>query len=88
MQGTVYLYLFRNVMGYTQQKTNIRILRPGDPMFQIVGNMSIANRAGFEISDGCPNEYVGMLRRAINNGWIKPVAFIRDDELVWDKLKG
>jgi len=75
-------------MGFTLEKSNIRILRRGDPMFHIVGNVTLTPRAGFEISDGCPKEYAGVIARCIQSGWLKPVAYMRDDELFWDKIKG
>lgn len=75
-------------MGYVAERSNIRTLREDDPMFHIVGNITLTPRAGFEISKGCPTEYFSIIRRAINNGWIKPVAYMRDDELMWDKIKG
>ena len=67
---------------------NIRTLREGDPMFHIMGNITMTPRAGFEISEGCPTEFQVIIRRAILSGWLKPVAYIRDDELMWDTLKG
>ena len=75
-------------MGYLAERSNIRTLRPGDPMFQIVGNVTVTNRAGFEIAKDCPLGDILMIQRAIDRGWLKPAAYVRDDELMWDKIKG
>jgi len=88
VQETVYPFPFRSVMGYVAEKSNIRTLREGDPMFHIVGNVTLTPRAGFEITEHCPNEYVSLVTQAIRNGWLKPIAYVRDDELMWDKIKG
>jgi hypothetical protein len=40
-------------------------------------------RAGFEISSGCPIEYKMVLQECINNGWLKPVAYMTEREMLF-----
>lgn len=46
----------------------------------------MATRAGFEISDRCPAEYKIVLQECINNGWLKPVAYMTERELLFSGL--
>lgn len=64
-------------------------LREGDTGFQLQGPLSVANRAGIEISKSCPDRIQQNLMAAIFNGWIKPVAHVpkNDPTLMWDILK-
>jgi hypothetical protein len=56
-------------------KSNIRTIRPGDSDWIIVDGLMVSHRAGFEISQRCPNYYASILHECINQGWIKPVAY-------------
>jgi hypothetical protein len=44
-------------------------------------------RAGFEISMQCPVGYQEMIMTAFEKGWIKPVAYMKESEYVWDRLQ-
>jgi hypothetical protein len=68
---------------YNTHRSQIRTLRPGDRNFQIVDGLTLASRAGFEISNSCPTEYKSILITAINSGWIKPVANLTERELIF-----
>ena len=48
----------------------------------------MATRAGFEISNRCPAEYKVVLQECINNGWLKPVAYMTERELLFSGLGG
>ena len=67
-------------------KTCIRTLRQGDPGFAIVDGVVMAPRAGFEISERCPQQYRLILGQAIDYGWIRPIANVKDHELMWERL--
>jgi len=64
-------------------KSQIKTLRRGDPGFEISDEYIIAHRAGFEISDRCPVEYKVVLQECINNGWLKPVAYMTEREMIF-----
>ncbi len=67
-------------------KSNIRTIRPGDPDWIITDGLMVAHRAGFEISQRCPDNYVSLLQECINQGWIKPVAYQPVHEEFMEKL--
>ena len=66
--------------------TQIKTIRQDDPRFHIQNEFVIAHRAGFEISDRCPVEYKIVLQECINNGWLKPVAYMTERELLFSGL--
>ena len=70
-------------MSITTHKSQIRIIRQDDPRFDIFDGMTISPRAGFEISSGCPIEYKMVLQECINNGWLKPVAYMTEREMLF-----
>lgn len=74
-------------MTFTTQKVKIKAIRNDDPMFYIKGDITISGRAALEISQSCPRDYRLVLSECIDRGWIKPVAYMRDDEYVWEQLK-
>jgi hypothetical protein len=65
----------------------IKTIRKDDPDFNIDNGLVIAPRAGFEISNKCPSQYKLMITEAIKNGWLQPVAYMKDSEYMWEKLK-
>jgi hypothetical protein len=67
-------------------KSNIRTIRPGDPDWIITDGLMVSYRAGFEISQRCPDNYASLLQECINQGWIKPVAFQPVHEEFMEKL--
>lgn len=70
-------------MNITTRQSQIRTIRQDDPRFQIQDQYVIATRAGFEISDRCPVEYKVVLQECINNGWLKPVAYMTEREMIF-----
>lgn len=74
-------------MKITQYQSKIRTIRQGDPKFTITDGPMIAPRAGFEISDGCPQEYKLVIQESIIRGWLKPVANIHGKELTMDAMR-
>ena len=74
-------------MNITARQSCVRTIKSDDPRFMIVDDFVMMPRAGFEISKNCPNEYKSILLRAIDYGYIKPVANVKDTELFWDELQ-
>lgn len=60
---------------------------PGDFGFDFHEGAVQVPRAAIEISVECPPEYVGMIRHAVEQGWLQPVAYVRNSELTWESLK-
>jgi hypothetical protein len=74
-------------MTFKMYSSCIRTIRQDDDKFHIHDGMIISPRAGFEISQECPMSYRKVLAECIDQGWIKPVAHIKDSELVWETLQ-
>jgi hypothetical protein len=70
-------------MNITARKSQIRTIKQDDPRFDIFDGMMMSPRAGFEISSDCPIEYKMVLQECINNGWLKPVAYITEREMIF-----
>ena len=64
----------------------IRTIRERDDDFMLTNGVVITPRAGFEISSGCPYTYREIIQECIRQGWLKPVAYMYDHELMWEKL--
>ena len=73
-------------MSYILPDKIIKTIRKDDPDFYIDNGISMAPRAGFEISNKCPSQYKLMITEAINNGWLKPIAYMKESEYVWEIL--
>ena len=69
-----------------ESKHKIKTLKPGDSNWYIDSNFTRTPRAGFEISINCPIYYKEVIEQCVKNGWLKPVAHIKDYELMLDKL--
>jgi hypothetical protein len=70
-------------MNITSRQNPFRTIRPGDKNFTITDGIMGTNRAGFEISEDCPDLYKNTLIRALNSGWIKPIAHVTERELIF-----
>ena len=70
----------------TNTKT-FKTLRPGDPDFVMDIGILMAPRAGLEISNNCPDRYASVIEECINQGWLKPVAHMRDSDYTWELLQ-
>ena len=49
--------------------------------------LTIVPRASFEVSKECPREYRLIIAECISNGWLQPVAHMRDVEYTMELLK-
>ena len=68
------------------KQSAFRTIKQGDPKFMLVDGMVTVPRAGFEINQRCPNEYKLILLDCIKNGWLSPVATVKDNELFWEEF--
>lgn len=62
-------------------------LNQGDPGFTIEDSLYNVPRAAIEIQANCPGSYIDLLAYAITRGWIKPIAYIKKSEQVFDMLE-
>jgi len=70
----------------TQHKSRIKTVRQGDPLWNLKDTLTMAPRAGFEISKDCPKQYQEILMTCLKYGWIKPVANMYSTEYLRDAL--
>lgn len=73
-------------MNFTSPDKIIKIIRQNDPDFHINDGISMAPRAGFEISSCCPYNYKDIIQECVRQGWLKPVAYMKETEYIWEKL--
>ena len=73
-------------MTYTVHQSRVQRIRPGDPNFMIQDGLTITPRAGFEISQKCPEKYKDLILECINHGWLKSVAHVTERELIFSGL--
>ena len=75
-------------MTFTFPAKTFKTIRQGDADFHMDNGISLFPRAAIEISNKCPSQHKLMITEAVKNGWLQPVAYIRDSEYVWEKLGG
>lgn len=68
---------------FAVEESKIRCIRPGDKNFKIQGPILQSDRASIEISPSCPNHYAQLILECYNRGWIKPVAYVTERELIF-----
>ena len=73
-------------MTFTIPDKTIKIIRQDDPDFHIINGIVMAPRAGLEISNDCPRQYKLMIIEATKNGWLTPVAYMKESEYIWEQL--
>jgi hypothetical protein len=73
-------------MTFKQQQSRLRTIRHNDADFMLHDDIVISPRAGFEISQRCPDSYRDLIAECVNRGWLRPVATVYDYELTFDKL--
>ncbi len=70
-------------MKFTTHQSQIRTIKRDDARFRIIDKFITCGRAGFEISKSCPREYKLILAECIERGWIEPVAYMTERELIF-----
>lgn len=73
-------------MTYTFSKPTTKRLFRGQAGFNLIDGIKIVPRAEVMVLEQCPANIRDMVNYAIAKGWIQPVANVRDEELVWEKL--
>ena len=73
-------------MTFTTPNKIIKTIRQDDPEFHIDNGFTMAPRAAFVITTDCPREHKLMIMEATKNGWLQPVAYMKESEYVWEQL--
>jgi hypothetical protein len=71
---------------FSKQPRLTKMIKKSDPDFLIKDGFTMIPRAGFEISMSCPYNYRSVIQECVANGWLNPVAHVRDYELTYEKL--
>jgi len=71
----------------TSYRSKIRTININDSDFMLQDGYIISPRAGLEIDKSCPREYIMIIRECLNKGWLKPVAYVKYNELFWEEFE-
>lgn len=74
-------------MTFNVRESTVRTIRKGEKGFMLMDGITVMPRAGFEINRSCPDAYKQIIATCIDNGWLKPVAYVKDSELFWESFK-
>ena len=73
-------------MTFTVPENKFKEIRPDDEHFQMTDGIRLVPRASIEVKKNIPYNYQLIISECINNGWIKPVAYVKEKELFWEVL--
>lgn len=66
---------------YNLHKTKVHKIESSDPNFNIIVDQYVVfQRAAIHFDPNIPNAYAKIIAECLNNGWIKPVAYISERE--------
>jgi hypothetical protein len=76
-------------MNVTETKLSPKVLeiKQGDKGFKFISGYVEYPRAAILVTDECPARVRLDLQQYVSNGWITPVAYVKEDEYMWEKLK-
>jgi hypothetical protein len=63
-------------------------LLPGDQGFEFRAGMMRHERAAMVIHPDCPEQVRDIVMDASNRGWLKPVAYMKQEEWAWARMSG
>jgi hypothetical protein len=72
---------------YTEPKFKIKTIKAGDKDWYMKDGLIVTPRAGFEINERCPKEYRDVINQCLLSGWLKPIAYMKDSEYMWETLR-
>jgi hypothetical protein len=70
-------------MTFISKRSTVRTLKPGDPNFVINDGLVQVHRASIEVNQQCPENYKDLILECMRYGWIKPVAYVTERELLF-----
>ena len=62
-------------------------IKQGDKGFKFISGYVEYPRAAILVDDSCPARVRLELQQWVNNGWIMPVAYVKDKDFIWEKLQ-
>ena len=68
-------------------KFKIKTIKQGERDFHFSHDgYTLTPRASLEISEVCPTHMRMMIERAMVEGYLRPIAYMKDSEYIWEKL--
>ena len=61
-------------------------IKQGQRDFFMTDGIQMVPRACVEISQKCPDRYIDVIRKCLEQGWLVPVAYMKESEYIWEKL--
>ena len=72
-----------------ESRYKVKVIKKGDPDFSFSHDgHTLTPRASLEISELCPSYMRSMIERAILEGYLRPVAYVKESDFMWEKLSG
>lgn len=71
----------------TEKPSQFVRLTYDDPGFLASDGLRLVPRAAIEIMETCPQAVAETLDHALNQGWIRPVAWVHQNDYLMDRLK-
>lgn len=69
-------------------KREFRSIRhPESDFYFSTDNITYVPRASLEIDRDCPGHLRDIIHHCVSQGWLKAVANVKDQEMVWEKLQ-
>ena len=79
--------LYRStIVTYTFPDKTFKRLKRGEENFVMSDGIQLVPRAAIEISQRCPDNYKSLISECVEQGWLVPVAYVKEKELFWEKL--
>ena len=75
--------LILQIMNITFNNNKIHVIKSESPNFTISDGIVMANRASIEITADCPDNMRNTLAFACSQGWIKPIAHVTEQEMIF-----
>lgn len=72
----------------SNNNATVKTIKQGEADFHFCHDgVTLTPRASLEISPVCPSQMRMMIERALVDGYLRPVAYMRQDEFMWEKLQ-
>jgi len=68
------------MINYSLHQTTVHKIEPKDPNFNIVEKFIIYQRAAIHFDSNIPSSYAKIVAECLDQGWIKPVAYVTERE--------
>jgi len=69
------------------EEVPIKELEPGDKHFKFTQGLVEWPRAAIKISDTCPRNIQRQISQYMSLGYIKPIAYVPEQTIIWEILK-